>query len=63
MTEVTSNMKTIQVTLPDELHCRAKTLAYQTGMTFVELIRRAIEERVNRLENGEAATESQGRLQ
>ena len=43
-------MKTIQITLRDELHRRAKTAAYQTGVTLAELVRRAIEDKVERLE-------------
>jgi len=46
-------MKAIQITLDDELHRRAKTLAYRTGATLTELIRQAIEDRVERLEKSE----------
>ena len=53
MKEIVSTMKSIQITLDDELHRRAKTLAYRTGATLTELIRQAIEDRVERLEKSE----------
>jgi predicted transcriptional regulator len=43
-------MKAIQITLDDDLHRRAKTLAYQTGVTLTELVRRAIKDNVELLE-------------
>ena len=43
-------MKTIQIKLADDVHRRAKTAAYQTGITLADLMRRAIEECVERLE-------------
>jgi len=44
-------MKAIQITLRDELHRRAKTAAYQTGVTLAEFVRRAVEDRVERIES------------
>ncbi len=55
-------MKAIQITLDDNLHRKAKTLAYQTGTTLAEFVRRAVEDRVERLES-EAAVEPDRRLQ
>ncbi len=56
-------MKAIQITLPDELHRRAKTAAYQTGLTLADLIRRAIEDQVQRLEETTAVRVSDRRVQ
>ena len=55
-------MKAVQVTLDDELHRRAKTLAYGTGVTLTELIRRAIEDRVERIEEPEVLQRPDRRL-
>ena len=63
MKEVISTMKAIQITLPDELHRRAKTAAYQTGLTLADLIRNAIEDQVQRLEETTAVRAAEGRLQ
>ena len=46
--EIIPIMKTIQLTLNDDLHRRAKTLAFSSGITFSELIRTAVEECVAR---------------
>ena len=48
-------MKTIQITLDDNLHRRAKTLAYQTGETLTEFVRHGIAEKVERLEETKAS--------
>ena len=50
MKETTTIMKTFQISLDDDLHRRAKTVAYQTGSTLADLVRRAIEEQVVHLE-------------
>ena len=63
MTEVISHMKTIQIKLADDVHRRAKTAAYQASMTLADLIRRAIEESVERLREAQACPESGWRLQ
>ena len=63
MKEVIVIMKAIQITLPDELHRRAKTAAYQTGVTLADLVRRAIEEQVQRLEETTTVRASDRRLQ
>lgn len=41
-------MKTIQITLDDDLHKHAKTLATQKGSTLGNLVRTAVEEKVAR---------------
>lgn len=46
MKEVILIMKAIQLNLDDELHRRAKTRAFQTGLTLTEFVRTAIEEKV-----------------
>jgi hypothetical protein len=50
VTEVISIMKTIQITLDDRLHRRAKTLAFMTGHTLADLVRMAVHEHVARVE-------------
>ena len=49
--EVEPVMKAIQITLDDNLHCKAKTLAYRTGTTLADFVRRAVEDRVARIES------------
>jgi len=48
--EIISIMKTIQITLDDRLHRRAKTLAFTTGRTFTDFVREAVHDHVARLE-------------
>ena len=63
MKEIIVVMKAIQITLPDDLHRRAKTAAYQTGLTLAELVRGAIEDKVERLEEPNTVRVSDRRLQ
>jgi len=63
MKEVILIMKAIQLNLDDELHRRAKTRAYQTGVTPTEFVRRAIEDKVERPEDAPAVPAPQRRPQ
>jgi len=63
MKEIILIMKAIQLNLDDELHRRAKTRAYQTGVTLTEFVRTAIEEKVESPADSKAAHESDWRPQ
>jgi hypothetical protein len=58
--EVEPVMKAIQITLDDNLHRKAKMLAYRTGTTLADFVRRAVEDRVERIES-EAVVAPEGR--
>lgn len=56
-------MKAIQLTLDDELHRRAKTRAFQTGVTLTEFVRHAIEDKVERPKRAKVTQSSDRRPQ
>ncbi len=61
--EVEPVMKAIQITLDDNLHRKAKALAYRIGTTLAGFVRRAVEDRVERIEEPNAVVAPEGRVQ